>query len=333
MPANARAEAERWFNQQGLPYFVEETRQVVARRSAPSRTAPVIGLALLIAIGAGGALLRIPWLPKYDILVASSQLFLVLVLTYAALALRVFPIATWAIKRTLNSLSLLLPLVTRALPLLLLFVTFLFINTEVWQVAARLDGRVMWLTILLFTGLEVAFLLVRLPEELEGHDRQMGATEIREICQETPFAAVADASTDELLDDDTAPLERLERANLLLVLLIAQFVQVFLLAVSVFVFFLVFGIVAMHPDVLASWLGQSDQLHPILGRDWFSVELVQVSVFLATFSGLYFTVYAVSDAAYRDHFFTQILAELRRALAARAAYRCLLAERPGESAD
>ena len=29
----------------------------------------------------------------------------------------------------------------RALPLLLLFVTFLFINTEVWQVAASLDGR------------------------------------------------------------------------------------------------------------------------------------------------------------------------------------------------
>ena len=29
---------------------------------------------------------------------------------------------------------------TRALPLLLLFITFLFINTEVWQVAANL-GR------------------------------------------------------------------------------------------------------------------------------------------------------------------------------------------------
>ena len=32
------------------------------------------------------------------------------------------------------------PLVTRALPLLLLFVTFLFINTEVWMVASSLDA-------------------------------------------------------------------------------------------------------------------------------------------------------------------------------------------------
>ena len=41
----------------------------------------------------------------------------------------------WAVGRTFGSLGMLFPLVTRALPLLLLFVTFLFINTEVWMVA------------------------------------------------------------------------------------------------------------------------------------------------------------------------------------------------------
>ena len=61
---------------------------------------------------------------------------------YALTTLRAGSIARWAGKRTLGSLGLLFPLVTRALPLLLLFITFLFINTEVWMVAASLDGGV-----------------------------------------------------------------------------------------------------------------------------------------------------------------------------------------------
>ena len=41
------------------------------------------------------------------------------------------------LRRTFGSLRTLLPMMTRALPLLLLFVTFLFINAEVWQVASQ----------------------------------------------------------------------------------------------------------------------------------------------------------------------------------------------------
>src|SRR5665254_8124 len=63
---------------------------------------------------------------------------------YAATTLRLKTIALWAVVRTFRSLGLLFPLVTRALPLLLLFITFLFINAEVWQVVASLDGGVLW---------------------------------------------------------------------------------------------------------------------------------------------------------------------------------------------
>jgi hypothetical protein len=69
---------------------------------------------------------------------------------YAVTALRGRPILSWALTGTMGSLHLLLPMVTRALPLLLLFVTFLFINAEVWQLAASLDGGVLWLTVLMF---------------------------------------------------------------------------------------------------------------------------------------------------------------------------------------
>ena len=119
----------------------------------------------------------------------------------------------------------------------------------------------------------------------------------------------------------------LQKVDLVLVLLVSQAVQVLLLALSVFAFFILFGVVAMDPDVVASWTG--GDLHPILSSvgawdgDRLSRELVQVSVFLAAFSGLYFTVYAVTDDVYRKQFFSSVIRELERAVSARVAYRWL----------
>jgi hypothetical protein len=110
--------------------------------------------------------------------------------------------------------------------------------------------------------------------------------------------------------------------NLVLVLVIAQAVQVLLLAVAVFAFFMIFGAVAINDDVILSWTGQSE-IHHVLGVDALREELVQVSVFLASFSGLYFTVYAITDELYRKEFFTVIMNELRRAVGARVVYRAL----------
>ena len=60
-----------------------------------------------------------------------------------------------------------------------------------------------------------------------------------------------------------------------------------------------------------------------LGISTLTVELVQVSVFLAAFSGLYFTVYAVTDEVYRTQFFTSITNELERAVGVRTVYQYL----------
>ncbi|WP_181407735.1 hypothetical protein [Nocardioides sambongensis] len=71
-------------------------------------------------------------------------------------------------------------------------------------------------------------------------------------------------------------------------------------------------------------------MHPV-GTPWgealggrLSLELVRVSVFLAAFSGLYFTVYAITDDLYRQEFFTTVTRELERAVSARVAYRWLV---------
>jgi hypothetical protein len=100
--------------------------------------------------------------------------------------------------------------------------------------------------------------------------------------------------------------------------------QVLLLAIAVWLFFLTFGRVAIEGGVIHSWVGGSAPHDvPFLPGTGFSQELLQVSIFLAAFSGLYFTVYAVTDSTYRDQFFHEITDELERAVGVRTAYLAL----------
>ena len=82
-------------------------------------------------------------------------------------------------------------MMSRALPLLLLFVTFLFINAEVWQVTSRQDGGELWLAVLLFSVLAVAFLLVRLPEEVDRTDDHVDDAFLLDACRGTPLEQVS----------------------------------------------------------------------------------------------------------------------------------------------
>ncbi len=107
-------------------------------------------------------------------------------------------------------------------------------------------------------------------------------------------------------------------------LLVTQASQVLLLSLSVWVFFLSFGRVAIDESVVTTWVGNGAPHYPLLlGRLGVSRELLQVSIFLSAFSGLYFTVYAVTDSTYRDQFFHEITDELERAVGVRAAYLAL----------
>jgi hypothetical protein len=202
-------------------------------------------------------------------------------------------------------------------------VTFLFINAEVWQVSATLDGGILWGTVLFFGAAAVLFLVPRLAEELDAFDDSIVSADLIAASKGTPLEAPAQRLVDDDIDlPEEAQVSGLQMVNLVLVLVIAQAVQVLLLAVAVFAFFMIFGTVAINDDVILSWTGQSE-VHHVFGVDAFREELVQVSVFLASFSGLYFTVYAITDELYRKEFFTVIMNELRRAVGARVVYRAL----------
>ena len=322
--AEALRATERWFVLHGLPYFVPEEREAARSALHSRRTLLTLVLTVLVALVAGILLARL----FEDVAAAPTTVMVIVGLTavaYAATALRARPIATWAVARTLRSLPQLLPMATRALPLLLIFVTFLFINAEVWEVSARLDGAVMVLTVRLFATVAVGFLLVRLPDELEQADDVSDEKTLVESCRRTPLEDRARALLSEDDHDEITRLAKVrsfEKANLILVLMIAQAVQVILLALAVFVFFLVFGSVIMTDKTQQNWTTQ-DQMTAVAWLPNMSVELLQVSVFLAAFSGLYFTVYAVTDEAYRDQFFSGIKHELERAVGVRAVYLAL----------
>jgi hypothetical protein len=319
----ALRDAEQWFLRHGLPYFVDSERQIVRAGLSRARLFPVLGSALLVGVAVGVAtgiaVHAVSGGLVFGLLTAGVVLAI-----YAATTLRLRIIARWAGGRTLATLSLMFPLVTRALPLLMLFITFLFINTEVWMVADSLDPGVLALAVMFFATLAVGFLLVRLPEEMDRVDDDIDPGRLAARTAGTPLE---DRAAELFADADPAELRRtvevagLEKGNLVLVLLVAQTLQVLLLAVAVLLFFLVFGSVVMQDAVVESWIGH--EVHGVPGLGGLTAPLLKVSVFLAGFSGLYFTVYAVTDETYRQQFFTSVMRELERAVAVRAVYRNL----------
>jgi hypothetical protein len=318
---------ERWFVAHGLPYFVDDIRDRVRGRLAAGRLVAVITLGVVLGAAAGATVGVLTDTVSLGVSTGASVLIAVAAL-YALQSLRAQVIAGWALRRALRSLGLLLPLLTRALPMLLLFITFLFINAEVWQVSSSLDGGVLWGTVLFFGAAAVLFLVPRLAEELDAFDDSIVSADLMAASKGTPLEPAAQRLVDSDIDlPEEAQVAGLQMVNLVLVLVIAQAVQVLLLAVAVFGFFIIFGAVAINDDVIRSWT--TEEPRHLLGLSVVSEQLTQVSIFLAAFSGLYFTVYAITDELYRKEFFTVIMDELRRAVGARVVYRALRREADG----
>ncbi len=240
---------------------------------------------------------------------------------YLATSYGLVPLTRWALAKTARQLGAVAGLLGRALPLLLLIQIVLFVNTEMWQVADGFDGAFLAAVMLLFFGVGVAFLLTRLPRELDRLASFTSDEDLAACVADTPAAGLGTADARLVA---AAPLSARQRGNVLLVALFSQGLQVALVTLILGLFFVVFGLLTVTPAVLESWIGHpGDEVlrFGLFDRDLrLTAELLKISAFLATFSGLYFTVVLVADATYRTEFFDEILAELRQTLAVRAVY-------------
>ncbi len=251
----------------------------------------------------------------------------ILGVVYLATSYALVPMTRWAATTSVAQLGNVLGLFARTLPLFLVFATFVFINAEMWQVA---DGFSAWtfaatIAVLLLVG--TTFVVVQAPREIAAVT-DVDPDDVPDLCHDSPLARRARPATG-------PPLRRRERGNVMLVYVVAQGVQVVAVSAAIGVFFVVFGVLTVTPEVEAAWTGgAADALvtADVGGRTLaISPTLLHVAGFLAAFAGLYFTVQAATDATYREEVLGAVTTELREAAAVRAAYRDLLTTGPGRS--
>jgi hypothetical protein len=207
---------------------------------------------------------------------------------------------------------------------------------ESWQVAGQLPNARFVALALLFVVVGIFFVLARLPREIGQLAQFESWAAVRDLATGTPAERLAPAVDDADVPD--RPLTRRQWGNVSLVVLVATGVQVALVSIMIGAFFVLFGMLAVPLATLASWVGVATADVDVIGTLTIAgdpyrltVELLRVAGFLAAFSGLYFTVYVLTDATYRSEFFDEVVGEVRVALAARAIY--LAASDEGEEGD
>lgn len=236
-----------------------------------------------------------------DALVAVAGQFVLLVGAYLVTSYALIPLSRWTLKRSFDSLRVAGAATARALPLLLLVVTFFFMTAEVWQVFARLQGLPYGLTLLLFLVSGAAFAANRARRDL---DDSIAVDDYDELCELVAGTPAERLCSDGAASPAVAPLTRRQRINLLLVIVVNQVLLAIVVAAAIGAFFLVFGFLGIGREVIEAWV-----LHPphplwtvtLSGRTlMLSEELIRVSAFLATFSGFYFGVQSITDPQLRE---------------------------------
>jgi hypothetical protein len=223
-------------------------------------------------------------------------------LVYLVVGYGLVSILRWASGRMLTQLRASLELLTRALPLLLVFANVLFLTNELWQAARTMPTSFALLLVGLLVAVCAAFLLTRVPREVRALERDMG---------------------------DGPPLTRRQRLNVGLVMLVSQGLQIAIVSLAVFGFFVVLGVLMVNAEVREAFMGNSG--HVVVRFDLFGEpvqitrELLRVSGGIALFSGLYWAVAVLTDSTYRAEFLDELTREMRDTFKARADYLALRA--------
>ena len=260
-----------------------------------------------------------------DALKTTVEAIAILAILWGLTSYGILPLLRWAGQRTVAQLAVLFNVVIRALPLLLLFTTFLFINAEVWQVAGTLSGVVYVAVLSVFFLLGAVFVLSRVPALMRTLNDFESWSEIGELVEGSPGRAAFDAMVPPTTRPGLDPLRMRQRLNIGLVTIFSQAIQITLVALTLTGFFVLFGFLAIPQDTVQAWTGLADVdvlvSWTVGERTLVLTEpLLRVSAFLGAFTGMYFTVLLSTDAVYREEFAEDVAPQLRQALAVRRVY-------------
>lgn len=222
----------------------------------------------------------------------------ILALIYAIFVYGLLAILRWVFGRLAGQLASSLGLLAKAVPLLAIFALLSFTTEEMWDMFGKMAAFDYFAVIGLFVLLGSAFLIVRVPREARRLEREAG--------------------------EEGPPLTGTQRVNVGLVLFVSQALQVLFVSLTVGLFFVVFGLLAVNDALRAEWLGEpGDTLlsFSIGGNDFqLTEELLRVAGGLAAFSGFYFAVAMLTDSTYREEFLEELTDEMRTSFKARTEY-------------
>lgn len=251
----------------------------------------------------------------------------VLGLTYFVTSFGLIPMTRWAIGQMLRMFADVTTLFARSLPLLLLLTIFMFFNAELWKIADDIPTALFVSALVVLVAVGTVFIVLRFPRELDALSHFDDWPEVAGEAADSPLAGTDVTGLSE--PPAAPPLARPAWANVGLVLFFSQAVQVVLVTIAIFAFYVLFGMFTMVPSTIRQWTGTA-QLDVLATFDYLGVkitltsELLRTSGFVAAIAGLQFTVSALVDSTYRDEFFKELTREIRESLAVRTLYLALL---------
>jgi hypothetical protein len=244
---------------------------------------------------------------------------------YAVVALGIPELTSWGLRHLRENLPHIATLVARTLPLLLILVVFLLFAAELWQ-AARALGVADLVAVMVLLAIVAGVLVVtQAREEIRVIEERSGEGPWDDLLAGTPAAALS--GTRSFPSSARRPLRRLERLNLVLLMLVSQLVQSLFVALVVALFLVVLGLIVVPASVQDAWVGAPvrDLVEFVLMGEprMLSLELLIATALLGGMCGLYFTGLALTDATYRAESNTRVVADIERIMAVRSVYLAL----------
>ncbi len=222
---------------------------------------------------------------------------------------------------TTENLASIGTLLLRALPVMLLTV-LVFFNSPVWTMVSTISRPRLWGALTFLFVIAATFLI----SSTLARVRPILAPDAK---SDADPAALAGTPFENLPDRPyRIPLSKPERVNIVLVVAIAQIVQVLTVALVTGGLFLVLGLILLSPELLDAWThGGSPDGQFLTMTVPVPNALIQITMFLTALTFMYLAARAVTDNEYREEFTDPLLLNVQQALVARDRYRTATARR------